>query len=1769
MLISVGADQAIPIELISAGQQVLAFDGDRERGTGGLKLATVSRVFRKVTSCFVRLSCGMTVTPGHIFLNELGRFERIDHIVARGGQIVRADGTLENVTAEHIVYSEATRHLFEEAEEVLYTSDGGAAFAPQIKRGWRTYNFEVEDLHTYVADGYRVHNESTVLGDATLGLAAGAVSLVDGIVNAAVDVGLGLAAAAVDLSQGNVIGALDDAAGGVLAAGGAIVGGIIGAAEDVVGGLEGAVGALARDVENLADAVFGGQNYTTVNPDAPAANTAPAGNGGAGGGSDHAGSDSAGSGSMGNSVNGTPAVGDHAGNHDGIGHDSDNGWGGHPVLLDLSGKGLSIDPLSSSTQFIDTDGSAYQHRTAWAAAGNGVLVLDLYGDGKIHQKNQFAFTEWDPSANGDLQALKDVFDTNHDGKLDAGDADWSMFKVMVNGQMVSLASLGITSIDLTPTGSGRTFSDGSAITGTTTYTKSDGTAGQVGDAVLASDSNGYLVSQTQSTNADGSVTTDIVGYNADGSKAFENVVTVSSNGLNKTTKYDDNGDGVFDRTQTDNTVLNADGSSTETITNFNADGSKRNANATTTSADTKTVTTLVDQNGDGIWDQSEIFVTNADGSTSTTTKQLAANGATINQIAVTTSADGLTKSTKTDHAGSGSFDLITTDATVVNTDGSRVETVTDTGNNGTLLDKTVTTTSADSHSKTVQIDHSGSGTFDTVETTAIVINSNNSVTTTVSTYNGAGTTLISQVVTTTSADGLTKTVSRYLDGGTSPVDQVTDIVTVGADGSRTETRSDYASVGTLLSKTVTVTSGDKKTITTTIDSNGDGATDQTKTIVINADGSTTTTLSTFASNGALINRTLTTASAGGLSTTTKTDLNGDGTYDLVETDVIVADADGSRTETVTDTSANGTLIDKTITTTSANGLTQTKQEDLNGDGIIDRTVTDTIVLNADGSRTETVSTTSNTGALLSKTVTTDSADRKTTTVTIDSNGDGHVDRTTVSVLNVDGSTTQTITDNSASGGQIDQTVTTTSANGLSTTVSHNIDGAIDDTVSDVTVLNVDGSKTETITDTSRNGTLLSKRIITTSGNGLSVTTQTDANGDGVLDSDVTDVTVFNADGSKAETVSTYNGAGTTLISKTVTTTSGDGLTKSVAHYLDGSSTPVDTASDVVSYGTAGSVTETVSDYSSNNTLLSKTVTVTSGDKKTITVNTDLDGNGVNDISTTATTNADGSVTTVTSTYNATGTLVSKSTKTVSATGLSTTIATDLNGDGVVDQSKTNVTVLNADGSRTETISDLNGSGGLKDKVVITTSASGFSVTTQIDGTGAGTFSRTTTDVKTLNADGSTTEVVSDLNANGSLHDKTTTTTSANQMTVTTTRDINGDGTVDQTVIRQVNADGSVTTSSMDGTVLTSVLVGPRPSYGATNGRYETDSANGLSKTVQYDANGDSYSENQTTNVTILNADGSKVETVTDSTLTVDMFNWPSYIATTKDKEVITTSGNGLTLTKQFDMTGSGTFGETSADQTVLNSDGSQTETVTETQAGAQTGKYVLTTSADVLSKTKQWYFGNSSTPNQTSTDIKAINADGTTTETVTNVRTNGALLSKSVSTTSANGLSVWTQRDTTGSGTFNQSEADGTYTLADGSIVTAVGHYDGNWVLKDQTVTTTSANGRITSIARYANGSGIVNQTEAITKLADGSSQTSIWDLLPTGAVANWMSSTTSFDGLTTNTSWDFNNDGTVDRTRSDIRVYNADGSYSETVKDYQTSTKISTGWGLPKRLSC
>ncbi|MGQ0682915.1 hypothetical protein [Bradyrhizobium sp.] len=244
-----------------------------------------------------------------------------------------------------------------------------------------------------------------------------------------------------------------------------------------------------------------------------------------------------------------------------------------PVLLDLSGQGINITQLLSSNTWFDTAGDGYQHRTAWAGAGSGVLVYDTNGDGKITQANQINFTLWDPTATSDMQALLDVFDTNHNGKLDAGDVNFLKFKVLVTNAdgtqtLSSLSELGIVSINLIENAASITFPDGSSIDGKATFTRTDNTTGEAATVTLASDAQGYKINRSVIHNIDGSTTIDVKAVNPDGSLASETVTTTSADGKSRTLMFDDNADGVVDRIQTVDASTAANGAVKETVSNY-------------------------------------------------------------------------------------------------------------------------------------------------------------------------------------------------------------------------------------------------------------------------------------------------------------------------------------------------------------------------------------------------------------------------------------------------------------------------------------------------------------------------------------------------------------------------------------------------------------------------------------------------------------------------------------------------------------------------------------------------------------------------------------------------------------------------------------------------------------------------------------------------------------------------------------------------------------------------------------------------------------------------------------------------------------------------------------------------------------------------------------------------------------------------------------------------------------------------------------------------
>ncbi|MCF6117139.1 adhesin [Mesorhizobium muleiense] len=1400
--------------------------------------------------------------------------------------------------------------------------------------------------------------------------------------------------------------------------------------------------------------------------------------------------------------------------------------GNRPVLLDLDGNGLSVDTLASSNQFVDLDGDGYQHRSAWAGAGDGVLVLDADGDGKISRSSEFVFTEWDQTATGDLEALKSVFDTNHNGLLDAGDDRWSEFKVMVGGQLVSLGSLGIASIGLTATGSGQNFADGSAITATATYTKTDGTTGAVGDAVLASDANSYIIKATTITNGDGSKTTTLGGYDKDGTLAFQNRITVSANGLSTTTQFDDDGNGTYERSQTDVTTVTA-GVRQRVITDFNTDGSVAERTTTTTSADKSTVTTALDQDGDGINDQTQVFVRNADGSTSTIVSENSVNGTLLRKVATTASADGLTKTVQSDSTGSGVYDLVSTETTVVAGDGTRTKTVAETSSGGILIDREQTVTSADGRTRTVSHDLDGNGTYETRDVTAITA-ANGAAVTTVSTYSSTNV-LIDRTVATTSNDGLAKTVSTDLNGDGRYDIVSSDVTVVGTGGSLSETQQVKSRDGTLLSTSITNTSADRKTISISTDADGDGHVEYLKTIVVDGAGVTTSIASLFNPDGSLVGKTFDQTSADGLSLTSKADLDSDGIYDTVVTDVTTADGSSNRTRTVTTRSANGTLVGSSAITTSADSLIQTVKDDINADGTFDRTSVQATVLGGDGSRTVTTTTTSTSGAVLARTEVKTSADRKTTTTKIDANGDTKIDRTQVAVVNSDGSSVVTVSETDSNGAQYAKSEATLSGNGLTATNKRDVngDGVYDAVTQAVTVIGSNGSRTTTTSQTSSNGTLLARTIAAVSANGLSIDTQTDADGNGVVESKSSDATVLNADGSKTRTVSELAGTGA-LIGKTTTTTSANGRVVTTSSDLDGDGLFDVVSSDVKLLGSGGSLSVIRQLKSRDGSLLSTSTTNTSADRKTTSIASDSDGDGHLDSVKTIVVDGTGVTTSTVNQYNPDGSLVGKTLDQTSANGLSLTSKADLNGDGVYDIIVADVTTIDGSSNRTRTVTTTSANGALIGSTSTITGADSLTQTVKDDINADGTVDRTTIAATVLGGDGSRTVTTTTTSTSGAMLARTEVKASADRKTTTTKIDSNGDTKTDRMQVDVVNADGSHVTTVSDTDI-----------NGVQHAKSETTlSANGLTRTDKQDVNGDGVYDMTTQAVTVIAITGVRTTTTSQTSNNGALLS----------KTITAVAANGLSVNTQFDADGDGIVEAKSSDVAVLNADGSTTRTVsTLTGSGALVGKTITTTSANGLTSATQADLDGNGTIDRTTTATTGLAADGSKTDTITVKNGSNAEIFRTQTIASSDGHNVTTTNDLDGNGTTDENVT--TVLNADGSTTETVRTYGAGGALTSKATHTISANGLSETLATDLDGDGTIDQstTKVIVLNADGSKTETITDLHGTGAVKDKTTIVTSANGLTKTVTWAAVGT-TTSRSITDTTVFNANGSTTETV---------------------
>ncbi|WP_095013121.1 DUF5801 repeats-in-toxin domain-containing protein [Tsuneonella mangrovi] len=160
-----------------------------------------------------------------------------------------------------------------------------------------------------------------------------------------------------------------------------------------------------------------------------------------------------------------------------------------PVVLDLNGDGLHFLGTSAGVAYNYGHGSV---ATAWAGPGDGILAVDLNGDGKVTSAEEFVFGG---NTMTDLQGIAARYDSNHDGVLDAHDAAYAQFGVWQDansngvadpGEFHTLAELGITAISLTNDGNASTAAGGDVtIHGMGTFTWANGSTGTLADASFA------------------------------------------------------------------------------------------------------------------------------------------------------------------------------------------------------------------------------------------------------------------------------------------------------------------------------------------------------------------------------------------------------------------------------------------------------------------------------------------------------------------------------------------------------------------------------------------------------------------------------------------------------------------------------------------------------------------------------------------------------------------------------------------------------------------------------------------------------------------------------------------------------------------------------------------------------------------------------------------------------------------------------------------------------------------------------------------------------------------------------------------------------------------------------------------------------------------------------------------------------------------------------------------------------------------------------------
>ena len=202
-----------------------------------------------------------------------------------------------------------------------------------------------------------------------------------------------------------------------------------------------------------------------------------------------------------------------------------------------------------------------------------------------------------------------------------------------------------------------------------------------------------------------------------------------------------------------------------------------------------------------------------------------------------------------------------------------------------------------------------------------------------------------------------------------------------------------------------------------------------------------------------------------------------------------------------------------------------------------------------------------------------------------------------------------------------------------------------------------------------------------------------------------------------------------------------------------------------------------------------TTAVLSADERSLSVLTDLDRDGVDDLSWSQILDADQSTVQVFQDLNAVGDLNTGITVKTLANSMETDVTLDVDGDGSADLIRTRDITFNASGDEVVTISESHSTGVVSYKEVITTSGDGLLKTTNVDQNGDGNFDGTTVSQTTLNTDGSWSTLSETRYADGELRESSTQEVSSDGRHTVIERDYDGNGVIDKRTELLVRSDG--------------------------------------------------------------------------------------------------------------------------------------------------------------------------------------------------------------------------------------------------------------------------------------------------------------------------------------------------------------------------------------------